>query len=192
MIVDALTLSGIGATALTEGIKFLYEQASEVLKRWRERKDPAAKATAPQPRVVEPIEVVLPSIFEGQTAAVHIHFDAVERLEEQLRGLRKDIADYADGIETVDTADENLLQRVDALRCLLEAIYQQRLTFRGELRSLPGPVLEGRIDVEEVAGYIVAVRARKIASGHIKGDAAAKRVETGGQIIGIETDIVGG
>ena len=38
-MVDPLTLSTIGAVALTEGIKFLYEQAGEVLKRWRERKD---------------------------------------------------------------------------------------------------------------------------------------------------------
>ena len=35
---DPFTLGAVGAVVLTEGIKFLYGQAGEALKRWRERK----------------------------------------------------------------------------------------------------------------------------------------------------------
>jgi len=44
-MIDPLTISAIGAVAITEGIKFLYGQAGELLKRWRERKDAAKDAT---------------------------------------------------------------------------------------------------------------------------------------------------
>ena len=37
-VADPFTLAAVGAVAITEGIKFLYGQAGEVLKRWRERK----------------------------------------------------------------------------------------------------------------------------------------------------------
>lgn len=190
-MVDPLTITAIGAVVITEGIKFLYGQAGEILKRWRERKD-AEKDASIQLNDTEPIDVKLPPIFEGQLSAPHIHFDAVERVEEQLRGLRKDLSEYADGIELVDITNENVLQRIDALRQLLEAVYQQRITFKGEQRPPSGLVVEGRIDVEEVAGYAAAVRARQIVSGSVRVDAKARRVEPGGHFIGVDTDSIGG
>ena len=177
-MLDPLTFSAIGAVAITEGIKFLYGQASEILKRWRERKD-SAKDASTQLNNTEPVDVKLPSVFEGQLSAPHIHFDTVERVEEQLRELRKDLSEYADGIESVDVKDANFLRRIDALRQLLEAVYQQRITFKGEQHPPSGPVVEGRIDVEEVAGYTAAVRVRQIVSGSVKADAKARRVEPG-------------
>lgn len=190
-MLDPLTLSAIGALAITEGIKFLYGQAGEILKRWREHKD-AAKDASTQLNKTEPLDVKLPPIFEGQLSAPHIHFGAVEWVEEQLRELRKDLSDYADGIELVDVTNENVLQRVDALRQLLEAVYQQHITFKGEQRPPSGPVVEGRIDVEEVAGYVAAVRARQIVSGTVSAEAKARRVEPGAQFIGVDIDSIGG
>jgi hypothetical protein len=190
-MLDPLTLSAMGAVAITEGIKFLYGQAGEILKHWRERKD-AAKDASIQLNKTEPIDVKLPPVFEGQLSVPQIHFDAVERVEEQLRRLRKDLSDYADGIELVDAKDTSLLQRIDALRQLLEAVYQQRITFKGEQRPPSGPVVEGRIDVEEVAGYAAAVRARQIVGGTVRADAKAKHVEPGAQFIGVDTDSIGG
>ena len=72
---DPLTLTGVGVIALTEGIKFLYGQAGEALKRWRERKAAGKNAD------VEPVEVELPSdAFAGQLEQPQLHLDAVERL----------------------------------------------------------------------------------------------------------------
>ncbi|MBD0266246.1 MAG: hypothetical protein ICV78_27075 [Tolypothrix sp. Co-bin9] len=184
-MIDPLSL--LGTTALTEGIKFLYNQAGEILKRWREKKD-----IATQTNQTEPVQVKLPpSVFEGQLSEPKIHLNLVQQLEEQMRTLRKDLSDYADGVETVDVSDENLLQKIDALRQLIEAIYQQRLTFKGEQRPSSGPVVEGKIDVKQVAAYAAAVRAKSVTSGKVTGDAKAERVESGGQFIGVDVDKIG-
>ena len=71
-MVDPLTLSAIGVVAITDGIKFLYGQAGEILKRWRERKDTAKDASTQQNKT-EPINLKLPSVFEGQLIAPQIH-----------------------------------------------------------------------------------------------------------------------
>jgi hypothetical protein len=36
---DPFSAAALGGVVLTEGIKFLYRQAGEVLKRWRERRE---------------------------------------------------------------------------------------------------------------------------------------------------------
>ena len=190
-MLEPLTLSALGAVALTEGIKFLYAQAGDVLKRWRERKE-AAQGTAPHPLPAESVDVRLPSVFEGQLIAPQIHFEAVQRLDAQLREAWQELSPYAAGIDTVDPTNENLQRRIDVLRRLLEAIYQQRLTFQGEHRPPSGPVVKGRIDVDEVAGYAAAVRARVIASGQVTGEATSKRVAPEGRLVTIDVDTIGG
>jgi hypothetical protein len=186
--VEPITLALVGTVALTEGIKFLYAQSGEVLKRWRERRDAAESGTA-HPDVSAPMDIKLPDAFEGQLSEPKIHFDVVQRLDKDLRETRKSVSDYAEDIEKVDNSDEEILAKIDALRRLLEATLQQRLTFKGEKRSPSGPVVEGHIDVDQVAGYAAAVRTRRIASGHVKGEAKANRVE--GEFIGVDADEIG-
>lgn len=188
-MVDPLTLSAVGAVAITEGIKFLYGQASDLIKRWLDHKEAEKNASASLSKT-EAVEVKLPDVFAGQLSQTQIHYDVMDRIGEQLRELRKDLADYADGIEKVNMDDKNLLQTVDALRQSIEAVYQQRLTFRGEQRSPSGPIAESSIDVDEVVGYVAGIRARRIA-GNVKVDARAKRVDAGGQFIGIDADTIG-
>lgn len=188
-MVDPLTLSAVGAVAITEGIKFLYGQAADLIKRWLDHKDAAKNASA-QLSETEPVEVRLPDVFAGQLAQLQIHYDVMDRIGEELRGLRRDLADYADGIEKVNMDDKNLLQTVDALRQSIEAVYQQRITFKGEQRAPSGPVAESSIDVDEVAGYVAGIRARRIA-GNVKVDAHARRVDQGAQFIGIDADTIG-
>src|SRR5215213_10912888 len=96
---EPVTLAAVGTVALTEGIKFLYAQAGEGLKRWRERRNNIDKRAA-QADTTAPIAIELPpDAFEGQLSKPHIHFDALERVENDLREVRKSLADYADGIE---------------------------------------------------------------------------------------------
>lgn len=186
-MVEPFTMTAVGALALTEGIKFLYGQAGEVLKRWRER-----KAAGSEPAAEEAAKVVLPSeAFDGQLQAPRLHFEAVERLERDLRDLRGAVAEYAQGIDEVDPGNRQLLETVDALRRALEAVYGQRITFKGEPRPASGPLVSGKIDVGEVAGYAAAVRARVISSGQVTGEAKANRVEPGGQLLGVDADTIG-
>jgi hypothetical protein len=82
------------------------------------------------------------------------------------------------------------MEEIDALRQVMEAVYQQHLTFREEQRAASGPVVEGTIDVESIAGEAVGVEAKIILSGRIDGRISAKQVE--GTLYGVKVDQVGG
>ena len=71
---------------------------------------------------------------------------------------------------------------------MLEAVYQQRITFRGEERDATGPLIHGSVDLEQVEGYAAAVRANslKLSSGTVRGEARASKVNEGAQIIGVD------
>jgi hypothetical protein len=184
---DPLTLAAVGALALTEGVKFLYGQAGEVLKRWRER-----KAAGERPGGSAPVQVVLPAdAFDGQLNEPRLHFEAVERLERDLWDLWEAVAGYAQGLREVDSGDRRLLELVDGLRQALEAVYGQRLTFKGEARPASGPVVVGEAKVGEVSGYVAGLRARRVLGGEVVGRAEAGDVGPGGQVIGAEVDTIG-
>jgi hypothetical protein len=182
----ALSLSGIGAAALTEGIKFLYSQAGEILKRWRDR-----QATSGPTKSTESTTIALPDVFEGPILQAGIHFDAVERSEEQLRELRKELSEYIDETELVDPQDPILLKNIDALRQLLEAIYQQGITFRGEKRPQSDIRVSASIDVDRVLGYVAAVRAERLLRGEIRTSTKVVDVALGGQVIGVDIGTIG-
>jgi hypothetical protein len=186
-MLDPITLSALGAVALTEGIKFLYSQAGEVLKRWREHR----KAPSEAGNKTVPVTTTPPPIFEGKLAPLEIHLDMLEPLEEHLLKLRMSLANYADEFEPVDPSNQQLLEEIDALRQVMEAVYQQRLTFKGEQRAASGPVVEGAIDVESVAGKAVGVEAKIISSGRVVGTGKAKQVEETGTLYGVKTDKIG-
>jgi hypothetical protein len=171
---DPLTLSVLGATVLTEGIKFVYNQATELLKRRREK---AAEA----PDV---------SALEGTLAPLNPDSAVLDRVEPDLRELRKVLQDYVDDIEPISAQDDRLLEATDAARRLLEAVYGQRITFRGEQRPISGPVVEGTVDVEAVSGYVAGVRARVVGgSAHVRG--AVRADEVSGTAVGVDLDRIG-
>jgi hypothetical protein len=187
---DPLTLSAVGGVVLGEGIKFLYNQAGEILRRRRERREAKEAGKAPA-RVPEPAPVS-PDILEGELAPVTIDFEAVERLEQELRALRSSLHDYADGIEPVSNENTALLKETDALRRCLEAIYQQRITFKGEERPPSGPLVEGRIDVKEVAGYAAAVRADVVeGAAKVTGEATFGTIREGAEGVAVDVKRIG-
>ncbi|MGD0243951.1 MAG: hypothetical protein ABSB59_27040 [Streptosporangiaceae bacterium] len=181
---DPFSAAALGGLVLTQGIKFLYQQAGEVLKRWRQRRDHAAEVA--EARLNPPED-----LLEGTAEPAEPHDDVVDRLAEDLRQTRQLLADYADGIETPQPGDHLLAEQVDALRQLLETVYEQRITFKGEQRPPSGPLVAGQVDVDRVIGDAAAVRARVISGGEVKGDAKAKVVEAGGKLTGVEADQIG-
>ncbi|HKE97690.1 MAG TPA: hypothetical protein VKG45_01990 [Actinomycetes bacterium] len=186
---DPLTLTVVGAAALSEGIKFLYAQAGEVLKRWRERK--ASTAAGAEPAAAVPVAVELPPAFAGRLQDPRLDFEAVQRLEQDLLELWQAVAGYAQGIQEVDPGDRRLLEVVDALRRALEAVYRQRLTFSGEDRPASGPVAVGEASADEVLGYVAGLRARRVVGGTLTGRVDAGTVGPGGQAVGTDLDAVG-
>ena len=189
---EPFTLAAVGAIALTEGIKFLYGQAGELLKGWRARKG-AAEAGATAAVEDEPIRVELPpAAFQGSLQPVVVRYDALSRLEKDIKDLSKELAPYAGGFEDVDPADRGLLDRVDAMRLSLEAVLGQRLTFVGESRPTSGsPVVVGEAVIKEIEGRVAGVRARMLAGGNVSGTVRADIVRPGGEAYGVDADVIG-
>src|SRR5690242_7268922 len=127
-----LTAAGLGAVALQEGIKFLYGQAGEVLKRWRERKD---KASHGSPVAAGHDDVIMasppPDVFDAGISQLRVQFEALENREVHLRGLYRELSEYVTGVAAVTAGDRDLLSKVDNLRGILEEIFGQRITFIG-------------------------------------------------------------
>jgi hypothetical protein len=182
---EPITLALVGGAVLTEGIKFLYGQATEALKRWRDHKD-----AAPKPETV-PATGEVPAIFEGTIAPLQIHLDKVGELERQLKAARAALSDYNDGLETVTSDNTALLEKTDALRQMMEAVYQYRLTFQGEDRPASGPEVIGSAEVETIKGLVAGVQAGRIESGTVRGTVKAKTVDEGGQAFGVKADRIG-
>ena len=82
-------------------------------------------------------------------------------------------------------------QKIDALRQCMEAVYQQRFTFKGEERPSSGPMVKGKINVKEVAGHVAAVRAKSIEEGDIGVDVTVDSVGKGAEVVGVDADTIG-
>ncbi len=187
-MVDPLSATAIGAVVLTEGIKFLYNQAGELLKRYRERKQNAG--TEP-PAGAEPLLQLPPDIVEGSASPAAPDYAVVEKLEQSLLEMRRPLADYAEGLAEPKVGDSLLMEQVNALRELLETVYGQRITFKGEARPPSGPLVRARGDVERVQGYAAVVHAKSMNSGEVDAVGKAQTVERGGTFTVVDIDRIG-
>lgn len=181
---EPFSVAALGALAVTEGIKFLYGQAAEVLKRWRARK--AGREEDAQ----APIPVLDEDLLEGKLTPPKVDFDALERLHEDVKSLARVLSNYASELDEPDPSDEELATTADSLRRALEVVYGQRITFKGEQREPSGPVVIGRADVDKVVGDVAGVRAGLVKSGRVEGTLKAKEVT--GKGAGVEVDTIGG
>ena len=187
-MVDPLSLTALAALAasgaINEGIKFIYGQAGEVLKRWRSHKEGEGGDDSPLP--VEGAGQVL----EGEIEPPRPNYEVVERIEDDLKDLVARLGNYANGIEEPDPGDRDLAETVEALRQALEVVYGQRITFKGEEREPSGPVVYGVAEVDHALQAVTGVRARLVKSGQITGEARVGRAE--GPVTGVDVDSVGG
>jgi hypothetical protein len=133
--IGELSLVAVSTNKLTEGIKFLYGQAAELLKRIRERAD--QKATVLPPLAAEgPLDVL-----DGSLDPCSVDESRVDDHTEELTEFRHRLVDYVDGVAAVSPDDRELLSAVDTLRRPLELVYGQHITFVGEQRPATGTVL---------------------------------------------------
>ena len=142
-MIEPISLTAVGVFALTEGIKFLYTEAGELLKHRRESKE----GTSPEgtgPELRPPADII-----EGTVDPARPNDERLASLADQLKKRRGALADYADDVEAVDPSDVALLKEVDELRELIEAIYGQRITFKGENREPSRPLVENEVKALE-------------------------------------------
>jgi hypothetical protein len=181
LMVDPLSMTVLGGVAVTEGIKFLYGQATELLRRRAARKEAeaAGKAAALQPVIVE----APPDLLQGELKPVTEDANAVDELADELDTLRKQLSDYIDGIAKPDAADPVLDRKVDALRTALESAMGQRITFKGEQRNESGTVVTGRVSAKVVRGIASGIDT-DVVKGEMHGSATAETVEPGARLSG--------
>ena len=171
-MIEPISLTAVGVFALTEGIKFLYTEAGELLKHRRERKE-GTRQEGPEPELRPP-----PDIIEGTVEPARPNDERLEELADELRERRRSLTDYADDVEEIDPSNVGLLKEVDELRQLIEVIYEQRITFKGEDREPSGPLVEN-----EVRAMEAKIRGSRVGIVDTTGGSIRQVVEvTGGEI----------
>lgn len=171
-------LTGVASATLVEGVKFLYQQAGEILRGWRERR---RNRDAPAPASLEPPPVV--HLERAAPLADPPDTELVDTLQE----LRDLVEPIKDGEVDPDAAAARAA--VANLRDLLEVILRSPIAFAGEQ---PRSVEVSDIDVvvQRVRGQVRGVR---MDLERLQGPASIRRVgvevgdvEAGGEVTGVD------
>jgi hypothetical protein len=176
-MVDVL-LTGVASAALVEGVRFLYQQAGEVLRGWRERR---RHRDAPGPAVLKPPAAV--RVGHAAPLADPPDTDLVDTLQE----LKDLVEPIKDGVVDPEAAAARMA--VANLRDLLEVILRSRITFAGE-QSRTVEASDVDLVVQRVRGQVRGVRANL---ARLQGAASfrqvrveAGEVDTGGEVTGVD------
>lgn len=183
---DPLTLGVLGGLAATEGIKFLFNQASEVLRAWRERQ--ANKALGEQASDELQVPVHASEALDAAPTSQSVDLRVLEQENKSLRDLIGRVAPYAQDLADIEVDDVELADAAGRLRAILEALYGQRFTFRGEDRDPTGVRVNVHQVLGEVAGRAVATEA-DITAGHLEVEQHVQTVKEGGAVIGYKGKI---
>lgn len=194
---DPLTLTVLGAVAATEGIKFLYGQASELLKAWRERRAAASAAAVASVESAESVEsgealvvpVIATEILDGEPVGDTVDTEVVAQEQRAFVQLAGALSPYAQGLAEVELDDAQLAEDAGRLRALLEAAYGQRFTFRGEQRERTGTRVSVKQVLGEVAGTVVGAAADVAGDAEVSVDQQADKVTQEGSVTGFKGNI---
>lgn len=180
------TLAGVAAAVLTEGVKFLYSQASELLNAWRKRR---RGDQDDGPRTVVPPD----GVFTGDLRLDHPDAEVLAQREEALDDalVLPALVRIANGREA-DPADAGVVKATETLRVLLEDVIGTRITLVGEAGREPSgtPVLRGEAEADVVEGILGGNVIGSISAGVAQGRAKAKDVRPGGIVAGNYIDEV--
>jgi hypothetical protein len=180
---DPLSLVVLGAAA-TQTITFLYSQVGELLKARRER----------QARPDAPAEVPLvdPSVLDRPLTSTRIDAEVLDREADSLVGLSAALAPVASGHVELDPNDPVIAMRAAQLRALLEAIYGQRITFRGEERAPSGSQVDVVQLLGDVSGAVTGSESDVGSGGHLTVKQRTTTVAPGATVTGHRGRIGGG
>jgi hypothetical protein len=176
--------------ALNQGISFLYGQAAELLKRWRDRKEAGRPGTTLS---AAPADGVDQSVLVGELQPHPIDSSAVSEHLDEMILLTEKLGSYVIGIRSIDPSDIELTSSVEALRGLLELAYRQQITFQGEQRATTGSDIDVEIVAERVAGELTLARIKTIKSAaqlHVRGE--VDTIAKSGRVVGLDVDSIGG
>lgn len=182
-----ITLAGVAATVLTEGVKFLYGQASALLTEWRARKHAKADSDS-QGASSESAAPV--NIFTGEVRLANPDFAVMDRREQALEELllTGTLVRIGNLGQEADPQDQAQVEAAEALRAVMEEIYGVTITLIGEEGRPPSgsPVVRGEAEAKIVDGLLAGVRVRNVKDGLVVGTAKAHHVQEKGSTIGVE------
>lgn len=175
MVADLMT--GVESAALVKGVEFLYQQAAEVLRAWRERRQ---DHRAPAPRVIEPPAEI--HIERADPLPDPTDLEMLDTLQE----LKALVQPINDGLIDADSTPAR--EAVANLRDLLEAVLRGPITFDGERPRTE--IADVNVVVKQVKGQVAGVHAQlaklpgrtAIRKVHVQSD----NVEPGGEAVGVK------
>jgi hypothetical protein len=171
-------LSALASVGITQGVTFLYQQASEFLSAWRARRQ---DKNAPPPRALDAPEGV--TVTKPRPLADPPDEGTVELLE-QLRDLVEPIQ-----AGDIDAASPAARAAVEQLRDVVEAALRAPVRLAGE-PPRPLDISDIRLVTQRVTGRVAGLRAdlAKLPSGsRIHGvNVQSGDVESGGEVIGVD------
>lgn len=188
---EPISLGLIGGVALTEGVKFLYAQVGDLLKRWR---DSRREKQAENGIETLAIDTILPPVLGGQEISTEVSLNYIDANSSELAQLRSRLSNYADDTLEVDPHDPELLTHIDDLRILLEDAFTRRLTFVGELNRPPSgiPIIRGEAKVRDATDVDIAgIEADVIDSNVAIEGTADVQTARGGKITGTRIGRIG-
>jgi hypothetical protein len=184
-------LATLGTTALSEGVRFLFDQARALLDRRRaDREENPAATDESDGGVVQ----LPPGAFVGTLDTRRLDEAALAESVTALRQLRTALFPFVDDEGSLQPGDAELLQRVDQLRRVLEAVYGQRITFVTEAgeRPVSGTVIDTTIDIDEINAEVIGVSLGQVSGGRFTTEIRGRNVGPGGRVVGFQADSVGG
>jgi len=184
---DPVTLSVLGGQAASEGIKFLYGQAAELLKAWRERRSRAAAGEAAPPQLVVPI--IANEVLDGVPTEPVVDAAVLDRENALLVPLLGGLAPYVQGLADLDPNDAEVAEQAGRVRAVLEAAYGQRFTFRGEQRDSTGTRVTVTQVLGQVGGTVLGVEGDVAPGIGVDVRQQATTVEPGGSVTGFKGNV---
>jgi hypothetical protein len=194
---EPFSLALLGGAVITEGVRFVFEQASTLIRTARDRHH-RARETAIDPRVdaASPPDVEVVAVPANGVLDAPVDPTVDGRLLDQQRhrliALTGALAPYAAGDADIEPDDPVLLGALADLRSMLEALYGQRLTLRGEPREPSGTLVDVRQVLGTVRGGVVGVEADSAQDATVRVEQSAQSVEAGGSIMGARIGSIGG
>jgi V8-like Glu-specific endopeptidase len=184
-MVETFALASVSAAVAQEAVRFLVKQTERLLRAWRQRggTDPAPAERLDVPLEASPALEGQPSDATPDAGRVGLVIDALQELADRLSPV-------ADG-EAVEGRDAEVQTDASRLRQVLEALYGQRITFKGEHRPSTGAP---HIVVDQdfrVLGKLVGISRLEVrgpAEAHVR---QRGTIEAGGTVEGIGTAVLG-
>jgi hypothetical protein len=173
--VDSI-VTQVGTSVLQEGVRFLYQQAAEILASWRaRRRDP----DAPSARLLPSPEGVMVGAARPADVPSQLAIDALQEV--------KDLVEPLTGADA-PLGDAAARQAIAALRELVEAALGTSITFAGE-EPRPLSVSGVGVAAARIEGRVTGLRANlaKLQGAEISDVRVdAGDVASGGEVTGVD------